>query len=59
MKIQVSIKTVYGTERIYPVCDKAKVFANLVDQTTLSRRHIQLIKSLGYQIELVNGYALR
>lgn len=53
MTIQVRIKTVYGAEKIYPVCDKACVFAKLVGQKTLTRENIKLIKELGYEILVV------
>ena len=49
MKIIVSKKNVYGNELIYPICDKAKLFALISDKVTLSPRVITLIKKLGYQ----------
>lgn len=53
MKIQVKIKQVYGNEMIYPVCEKAKVFCEMVGQKTLTSATIQGIKKLGYEIEVV------
>lgn len=53
MKIQVSIKSVYGQEKIYPVCKNAKLFAELVGQKTLTRSDISKIKMLGYEVEVV------
>jgi hypothetical protein len=55
MTIQVIIKNVYGEEKVYPVCDKAKVFAELLKQTTLTYRDIQTIKKLGYEVEVVTN----
>lgn len=52
MKIQVTIKSVYGNEVIYPVCDKAKLFAKLSNTKTLTYHSIQVIKSLGYLVEV-------
>ena len=49
MKIIVSKKNVYGNELIYPICDKAKLFALISDKVTLSPKVINLIKKLGYQ----------
>ena len=49
MKIIVSKKNVYGNELIYPICDKATLFALISDKVTLSPRVINLIKKLGYQ----------
>jgi hypothetical protein len=51
MKITVEVKTVYGEERIYPVCENARIFAALVKQTTLTRHNLAHIKQLGYAIE--------
>jgi hypothetical protein len=52
MKIQVKIKTNYGRESIYPVCDNAKKFAKLCGTKTLTREAIGHIKSLGYKVEI-------
>ena len=53
MEIQVRIKTVYGAERIYPVCDKAHAFVALLGSATLTRRNIDHIKALGYTVRLI------
>lgn len=50
--ITVNIKNVYGVERIYPVCDRAKLFARLVSQETLTRRDVDIIKQLGYEVRV-------
>ena len=52
MTITVQIKTVYGNEAIYPICDKAKQFAALVGTKTLTRDAIAKIKALGYSVEV-------
>lgn len=52
MKVLVSIKQVYGNERIYPECDKSKLFAKLKGQTTLTSSDIRIIKDLGYTVEV-------
>ena len=54
MKIQVTIKNVYGKETIYPICEQAKIFAGLVRQRTLTRKDIEKIKALGFAIEIVH-----
>lgn len=51
-KVVVEIKTVYGNERIYPVSDNAKLFAQLVRKKTLDLADIAIIESLGYEIEV-------
>lgn len=48
--INVEIKTVYGNELIYPLCDQAKLFAELANSKTLTLRHIALIKQMGYTV---------
>ena len=52
MTITVKIRNVYGEERVYPVCEKAKIFARLAGTKTLTDHAIGLIKSLGYTIEV-------
>lgn len=53
MKIQVTIKNVYGNDLIYPVCETSKNLADLADKRTLTHREIKIIKRLGYSIEVV------
>lgn len=52
MTIKVRIKNVYGKEMIYPACPKAELFTALLGQETLTRTDINLIKQLGYAIEV-------
>ena len=52
MTILVTIKNNYGTEAIYPVCEKGIAFASLAGKKTLSRNDIALIKSLGFSVEV-------
>lgn len=51
-QITVKIKNVYGEEKIYPVCEKAKAFARLAGTKTLTRAAIKEISELGFYIEL-------
>lgn len=53
MGITVRIKSVYGLETVYPVCDKAKLFARIAGTTTLTRNTLRDVKALGYSIEVV------
>ena len=52
MNITVRIKTVYGEDKVYPVCNAAKTFAELAGTTTLTARAVSLIKQLGYTINV-------
>ena len=52
-KIYVEIKNVYGHERIYPRCKKGKMFTQLTDKFSLTMREIGIIKTLGYNVEVI------
>lgn len=52
MNITIKIKTVYGVERIYPVCENAKLFLSLTGNKTFSLVDIEHIKALGYDVEV-------
>ena len=52
MLITVEIKHVYGSETIYPACDKSRLLARLSGHKTLTRRALEMIKALGYQIDV-------
>jgi hypothetical protein len=52
LSITVQIKSVYGDERIYPICEKAKAFASLTGCKTLTRVAIGHIKALGYVVNV-------
>jgi hypothetical protein len=51
--IQVQVKTVYGVDKIYPICEDAKTFASIAGTKTLSCRDVENIKNLGFRVELV------
>ena len=50
--IKVEIKNVYGTERIYPICENAKRFAMLTNTKTFNRAIIAIIKQIGIVVEI-------
>lgn len=52
MNIQVQVKTIYGNKTIYPICEKAKIFAAMVGQKTLTMQDVEHIKKLGYTVEV-------
>jgi hypothetical protein len=51
-EIIVKIKNNFGNEAIYPACDKARIFAEMVGQKTLTRSNIETIKKLGFTINV-------
>ena len=53
MKIQIEMKEVYGETKVYPVCEKAKLFARIAGTKTLTRPVLEDIARLGYQVELM------
>jgi len=51
MNLTVKIKNVYGVPRVYPVCEKAELFARISGNKTLLPDDIELIKKLGYNLK--------
>jgi predicted type IV restriction endonuclease len=52
MTITIQIRQVYGNQAIYPVCEKAKIFAALAGTKTLTLQAVAQIKLLGYAINV-------
>ena len=50
-RLIVKKKTVWGTERIYPICERSKLLTRLVGQKTLDRSAIEIIRQLGYDFK--------
>ena len=50
MNLIVEKKNVYGVERVYPVCKKAKLFALISGNKTLLPEVIESVKALGYNL---------
>tara|TARA_R100000353_G_scaffold165058_1_gene126006 strand:+ start:205 stop:378 length:174 start_codon:yes stop_codon:yes gene_type:complete len=51
MKLIVQIKNIYGVQRVYPICEKSKIFSRIAGLKTLQQPVIDEIKKLGYKIE--------
>jgi len=51
--ITVRLMDVYGKRVVYPVCDKAKVFADIADTKSLTETTLRCIQKLGYTIHVV------
>lgn len=52
MQITVRITNNYGNRTIYPVCDTALLLARLAGFKTMPAHTIEIIKSLGYSINV-------
>lgn len=52
MNITVRIQYVYGVKLVYPVSDEAKLLARIAATKTLTPSVIELIKELGYAINV-------
>lgn len=50
--IIVRVRNIYGNKTVYPVCDKARIFAQLAGHSTLTRATLDGIRRLGYLIEV-------
>lgn len=54
--VKVTVRTVYGNDLIYPVCENAQSFAAIAVKSTLSRSDLSHIRSLGFKVvEVVNS----
>jgi hypothetical protein len=50
MLIEVEVRDVYGQPKYYPVCDKAKLFAEIAGMKTLPPDILKKIEMLGYRV---------
>lgn len=51
--IKVVLVTRYGQENITPACPTAELFCDLTNTKTLTRRAVEIIKRVGYRVEVV------
>ncbi len=54
--IKVMLRDVYGEEKVYPACTQSEIFAQLAKQKTLTYQQINLIKDLGFVVEIVTSH---
>jgi hypothetical protein len=54
-KIEVTVRSVYGEDRVYPHNEQARLLAALVGTKTLTSRTLELAQALGFEIEEVLG----
>jgi hypothetical protein len=52
MNITVKVRNNYGKRVIYPVCQSARSFADIAGTSTLTIQAIELIKQLGYEVQV-------
>jgi hypothetical protein len=52
MEIIVKVKEVYGIQKVYPVCPKAKAIARIAGTKTLTDHTLQEIDVLGFTLKL-------
>jgi hypothetical protein len=50
MLIEVEVRDVYGQPKYYPVCNKAKLFAEIAGMKTLPLDILKKIEMLGYRV---------
>jgi hypothetical protein len=50
--IEVEVKDVYGAVKYYPVCEKARLFADIAGTKTLTLETIKKIEALGYSVKV-------
>ena len=58
MNIIIQIKNVYGNETVYPICERAKLFARIAGTRTLTSATLRDVKALGYEIRVSTGAAI-
>lgn len=51
-EITIKIERKYGRTLVYPICDKAVLFAKLCRQETLTPNQIEDIKALGFVVRV-------
>lgn len=55
--VEVQVRRVYGVDKIYPVNQEAKIFAEIARTATLRPEDIGKIRALGFQV--VESYSSR
>jgi hypothetical protein len=53
MHIEINFREVYGDEKAYPVCETARLFAEMLGTKTLTPNALRYIDRLGYEIRAV------
>lgn len=53
-QIEVKEKSVYGRTLIYPICNDAMLFAQLLNVKTFTDMQLDGIRALGYNVNIVS-----
>lgn len=48
--LELQVKLIYGTERIYPINETARKMADLLGRKTLTKEDIAKLKDMGFQM---------
>lgn len=48
--VTVELKTVYGIDKVYPSCARAKIFADIAGTKTFSSANIERMRDLGFRV---------
>lgn len=57
-RLEIYVKNVYGVDKVYPHCDKAKVLATLAGTKTLTPDTLRLARKLGFTFWIVGTLPL-
>lgn len=50
-EITVTVKSTYGVARCYPVCETAKLLAELAGSISFTSKDVEIMKKLGYEFK--------
>jgi len=51
-ELLVEIEHHYGKRRVYPICEKARIFAELSHTSTITEDAVEMIKRLGFTFKV-------
>ena len=54
-EIQIEMRTVFGVDRIYPICHVASALIKLKDKKTFNKSDLEVFKALGLIIKWKAG----
>ena len=54
-EIQIEMRTVFGVDRIYPICHVANALIKLKDKKTFNKNDLEVFKALGLIIKWKAG----